>query len=282
MIKITECPRDAIQGIKSFIPTEKKIEFYQYLLTMGFDTLDVGSFVSPHAVPQMKDTAEVIDALNLTKTKTKLLVIVGNSFGATQAATFKKIDYIGYPFSISETFMKKNINSNISKGLRNIVKMLSIAERAGKELVVYISMAFGNPYKDDWSVELLGEYVEILSRIGVKHIQLSDTTAESQAEDIKMAFTTFISKYKKIDFGFHLHVNTEEEMKNEKIDNAIQGGCDKFDVAIGGKGGCPLSGYEMVANLKTCDLTDFLDNKHIKHNIKKLDEVEKVSKTFYI
>ena len=141
-------------------------------------------------------------------------------------------------------------------------------------------MAFGNPYKDDWSVELLGEYVEILSRIGVKYIQLSDTTAEAQAEDVQMAFSTFIPKYKKIEFGFHLHTSKRQNL-SEVLTSAFNGGCDKYDVAVGGKGGCPLSGYEMVANLKTCDLTDYLDVNNIKHNIKRLDEVEKVSKSFY-
>ena len=278
MVKIIECPRDAIQGIERFIPTKEKIKYYQELLNLGFDILDLGSFVSPHAVPQMKDTLEVINNLKTNDTKTELLVIVGNNYGATQASIVDKIKYIGYPFAISETFMKNNINSSIAKGIRTIVKIIETSKANKKEVVIYISMAFGNPYGDLWSIQLLGEWINILDKLGVKYIQLSDTTGEATIEDIYTIFSTFIPKYKSIEFGFHLHSAVDIE---QKIDSAYKGGCRKFDTVVGGMGGCPLSGYEMVSNLKTTDLLNYLDKNKIKHKIKDLSNIVSKSSKFY-
>ena len=278
-MKIIECPRDAIQGIKQFIPTEEKITYVQSLLDLGFDTIDFGSFVSPEAIPQMKDTEEVLDSLDLSKTDTKLLAIVANTYGAQTASQFEKITYLGFPFSISQTFLEKNINSNMSKSLLTVSKILDIREKHNKELVVYISMGFGNPYGDKWSVELVEDWVRVLVKLGVKIISISDTLGSSSAEDISSIFSYVIPKYTDIEFGFHLH--TEDHNWYTRIDAAYKSGCKRFDTVIDGAGGCPLSGYEMVGNLKTCDMTDYLDDNDVDHSIKNLDVIKSKASIFY-
>jgi len=280
MIKIIECPRDAIQGIKKFIPTEEKIKYTQDLLDLGFDTIDFGSFVSPKAIPQMKDTEEVLDALDLSKTNTKLLAIVANTYGAEKAAQYEKISYLGFPFSISQTFLKNNINSNMSKSLLTLSKMLDICDKHNKELVVYISMGFGNPYDDPWSVELVEDWIRVLIKLGVKIISISDTLGISKPNDISSIFSYVIPKYPDVEFGFHLH--TENHNWRDRIDAAYNAGCKRFDTVIGGFGGCPLSNYSLVNNLKTCDLIDYLEDNEIDHSINNLDEIKINANKYYI
>ena len=267
MIKIIECPRDAMQGITNFISTQKKADYINSLLKVGFDTIDFGSFVSPRAIPQMKDTAEVLKLLDLSHTNTKLLAIVANTIGGKIAANYKEITYLGFPFSISPTFLRKNINSTISKSVVTLNKLLNIAESSHKTLVVYITMAFGNPYGDKWSTEIVEEWVDILSKLGVKIIALSDTTGESEPESIYSCFSETIPKYPNIEFGFHLHTKPSEWQ--EKVEAAYHAGCRRFDTVLNGIGGCPMSGKEMLANLKTSDLLQFLEGKNCECNIDK-------------
>jgi len=267
MIKIIECPRDGMQGINKFIPTEQKIEYLNTLLKVGFDTIDFGSFVSPRAIPQLKDTAEVIAGLDMQNTKSKLLAIVANTIGGEIASKFDEITYLGFPFSISPSFLRKNINSTIAKSIVTTNKLLNICEKNHKMLVVYISMAFGNPYGDKWNSEIVEEWVDILSKLGVKIIALSDTTGDSIPENIYSIFADIIPKYRKIEFGFHLH--TTESTWHEKVDAAFKAGCRRFDTVLNGIGGCPMSGKEMIANLKTSNLFEYLDGKNRDYGIDK-------------
>jgi len=213
-IKIVECPRDAMQGIAQFIPTQTKIDYINSLLKVGFDTIDFGSFVSPRAVPQMKDTAEVLDKLDLTNTSSKLLAIIGNTVGGEIASQYDKITYLGFPFSISPTFLKNNINSTIARSLVTTNRLLNLCEKKDKTLVVYISMAFGNPYGDFWNTEIVEEWVDILSKLGVKIIALSDTVGISSPEIIHNLFATLIPKYPNVEFGFHLHTTTSGRLSS--------------------------------------------------------------------
>lgn len=267
MIKIIECPRDAMQGITKFIPTEKKIKYLNSLLDVGFDTIDFGSFVSSRAIPQMKDTAEVLEGLDMSKTKSKLLAIVANTIGGEIASLHKEITYLGFPFSISPTFLRKNINSTIAKSIVTVNKLLNIAEKRHKILVVYISMAFGNPYGDKWSTEIVEEWIDILYKLGVKIIALSDTTGDSIPENIYSSFANTIPKYPKVEFGLHLH--TTPNTWHDKVEAAFNAGCRRFDTVLNGIGGCPMSGKEMIGNLKTSNLFEFLDSRNFKYQINK-------------
>ncbi len=248
-IKIIECPRDAMQGIKMFIPTDKKVKYLQSLLNCGFDTLDFGSFVSPKAIPQMVDTASVLAQLDLSKTDTKLLAIVANVRGAKAAAEHPEIQYLGYPFSISENFQMRNTHKTIAQSLETLQEILSIAEKTDKEVVAYLSMGFGNPYGDPWSVEIVGEWTEKLSEMGVKILSLSDTIGSSTPEIISYIFSNLIPKYPHIEFGAHLH--TTPSKWHEKIAAAYQAGCRRFDGAIQGFGGCPMAKDELTGNMPT-------------------------------
>lgn len=261
MIKIIETPRDAMQGIKEFIPTEKKIEYINALLKVGFDTLDFGSFVSPKAIPQLKDTGQVVENLDLTNTKTKLLSIVANQKGAEIASKFHQIDYLGYPFSISNTFLQLNINSNLERAFSAAKNIQSICRNTGKELVVYISMAFGNPYGDLWNTDLVVEWTEKLSEIGIKTIALSDTTSVGNKESIGKTFCAVVKSFPEIEFGAHLHTTNENCFENIKA--AFDNGCRRFDTAISGLGGCPMSKKKMIGNLKTENLLQFLKEQNI-------------------
>ena len=261
-IKIIECPRDGIQGLQEFIPTEEKIRYYNELLQLGFDTLDFGSFVSPKAIPQMRDTGDVLNGLDLTHTDTKLLAIVPNVRGGEIAVKYDKITYLGYPFSISNEFLKRNINTTMIKSVLTMGRLLDLCNDNGKELVVYISMAFCNPYQEEWSLSLLEDWVALISRLGVKIIALSDTTGCGNPNDIKSAFSFLIPKYPDVEFGFHPH--TTDDKWEEVVNSAYQGGCRRFDSVIGGIGGCPLSGYELLGNLKTKNLVSFLGGNIIK------------------
>ncbi|WP_067150677.1 hydroxymethylglutaryl-CoA lyase [Pseudotamlana agarivorans] len=254
-IKIIECPRDAMQGIKQFIPTVQKVQYIQSLLRVGYDTIDFGSFVSPKAIPQMVDTAEVLSQLDLSKTTSKLLAIIANTRGALDASQHKEIDYLGYPFSISENFQMRNTHKTIAQSVETLSEILEIADTSNKEVVVYISMGFGNPYGDPWSVDIVGEWTEKLASMGVKILSLSDTIGTSTPETIDYLFSNLIPAYQHIEFGAHLH--TTPNTWFEKIDAAYKAGCTRFDGAIQGFGGCPMAKDELVGNMPTEKLLSY-------------------------
>ena len=259
LVKVIECPRDAVQGIKQFIPTEKKVQYIQSLLRVGFDTIDFGSFVSPKAIPQMVDTAEVLAQLDLSKTKSKLLAIVANLRGAQDACQHPEIDYLGYPFSISENFQMRNTHKTIAQSVDLLNDILNTADQANKKVVVYISMGFGNPYGDPWNVEIVGEWTEKLSKMGVEILSLSDTVGTSNPENIDYLFSNLIPKYQDIEFGAHLH--TTPSTWFEKVDAAYKAGCRRFDGAIQGFGGCPMAKDELTGNMPTEKVFSYLTTK---------------------
>lgn len=248
-VKLIECPRDAMQGIKTFIPTEKKVKYIQALLGCGFDTIDFGSFVSPKAIPQMVDTAEVLASLDLSKTSSKLLAIVANVRGATDASQHDPVAYLGYPFSISENFQMRNTHKTIAQSVETLKTILEIADKANKEVVTYISMGFGNPYGDPWDVDIVGEWTEKLAAMGVRIVSLSDTIGSSTPEVIDYLFSNLIPKYPAIEFGAHLH--TTPSKWHEKVDAAYKAGCRRFDGAVQGFGGCPMAKDELTGNMPT-------------------------------
>ncbi|WP_339895189.1 hydroxymethylglutaryl-CoA lyase [uncultured Algibacter sp.] len=254
-IKIIECPRDAMQGIKQFIPTEQKVQYIQSLLRVGFDTIDFGSFVSPKAIPQMVDTADVLSQLDLSKTTSKLLAIIANTRGAEDASKHTAIDYLGYPFSISENFQMRNTHKTIAQSVITLSEILEIANKTNKEVVVYISMGFGNPYGDPWNVDIVGEWTEKLANMGVKILSLSDTVGTSTPESIDYLFSNLIPKYQNIEFGAHLH--TTPTTWFEKVDAAYKAGCHRFDGAIQGFGGCPMAKDELTGNMPTEKLLSY-------------------------
>lgn len=258
-IKIIECPRDAMQGIKSFIPTEKKVQYIQSLLRVGFDTIDFGSFVSPKAIPQMVDSAEVLAKLDLSKTKSKLLAIIANTRGAEDASVHSEIDYLGYPFSISENFQMRNTHKTIAQSVITLDEILEIADKTNKEVVVYISMGFGNPYGDPWNVDIVGDWTERLAKMGVKILSLSDTVGTSNPDNIDYLFSNLIPKYPHIEFGAHLH--TTPTTWHEKVDAAHKAGCKRFDGAIQGFGGCPMAKDELTGNMPTEKLLSYFTSK---------------------
>lgn len=266
-VKIIECPRDAMQGIKShFIPTEVKANYINALLKVGFDTIDFGSFVSPKSIPQMRDTAEVLSKLDLSKTSSKLLAIIANVRGANDAAQFEEIDYLGYPFSISENFQMRNTHKTIGQSIDTLEEILSIANRANKEVVAYLSMGFGNPYGDPWNVEIVCDWTEKLSKMGVKILSLSDTIGSSTPEDIDYLFSNLIPKYPNIEFGAHLH--TTPEKWREKVDAAFKAGCLRFDGAIKGYGGCPMAKDDLTGNMPTEKLLSYFTEQKAQTGIK--------------
>jgi hydroxymethylglutaryl-CoA lyase len=263
-IKIIECPRDAIQGIKDFIPTEKKVEYIQSLLRVGFDTIDFGSFVSPKAIPQMQDTEEVLAQLDLSQTQSKLLAIIANTQGAQIASTHKEIQYLGFPFSISENFQMRNTHKTIAESLITLQEILEIADASNKEVVTYISMGFGNPYGDPWNVEIVGEWTEKLSKLGVKILSLSDTVGSSAPDVITYLFSNLIPKYPHIEFGAHLH--TTPDKWHEKVDAAYKAGCVRFDGAIQGFGGCPMAKDDLTGNMPTEKLLSYFTQQKANTN----------------
>ena len=265
-IKIIECPRDAMQGIKMFIPTEKKITYLQTLLNCGFDSLDFGSFVSPKAIPQMIDTVEVLANLDLSKTNTKLLAIVANVRGAIAASLHKPIQYLGYPFSISENFQMRNTHKTINQSIESLKEILDIASKTDKEVVAYLSMGFGNPYGDPWNVEIVGEWTEKLSAMGAKILSLSDTVGTSDPETIDYLFSNLIPKYPDIEFGAHLH--TTPTTWHEKIHAAYQAGCVRFDGAIQGFGGCPMAKDDLTGNMPTEKVLSYMTQVKAETNVK--------------
>ncbi len=259
-IKIIECPRDAMQGIKAFIPTARKVDYIQSLLRVGFDTIDFGSFVSAKAIPQMQDTAEVLAQLDLSQTNSKLLAIIANTQGAIAASAHKEIQYLGFPFSISENFQMRNTHKTIEESLVTLNEILEIADKTNKEVVAYLSMGFGNPYGDPWNVDIVGNWTENLANRGVKILSLSDTIGSSTPEVIQYLFSNLISKYPKIEFGAHLHTTPEKWF--EKVDAAYIAGCRRFDGAIQGFGGCPMAKDTLTGNMPTEKLLSyFTSNK---------------------
>jgi hydroxymethylglutaryl-CoA lyase len=267
-IKIIECPRDAMQGIKAFIPTSEKVHYIQSLLRVGFDTIDVGSFVSPKAIPQMVDTAEVLAQLDLSTTKSKLLAIVANTRGAVDAAQYKEIDYLGYPFSISENFQMRNTHKTIAQSVVTLQEILDIATNSNKEVVAYLSMGFGNPYGDPWNVDIVGDWTERLSNMGVKILSLSDTIGSSNPENIDYLFSNLIPKYPSIEFGAHLHTTPTSWF--EKVNAAYLAGCKRFDGAIQGFGGCPMAKDELTGNMPTEKLLSYFTSKKAVNNLNAL------------
>ena len=258
-IKIIECPRDAMQGIKRFIPTDQKVAYIQSLLRVGFDTIDFGSFVSPKAIPQMQDTAAVLSQLDLSQTTSKLLAIIANTQGAQLAAVHPEIQYLGFPFSISENFQMRNTHKTISESLVTLQEILAIAERMNKEVVAYLSMGFGNPYGDPWNVEIVGAWTQRLSQMGVKILSLSDTVGSSTPEVIAYLFSNLIPAYPQIEFGAHLHTTPGKWF--EKIDAAYQAGCRRYDGAIQGFGGCPMATDDLTGNMPTEKLLSYFTTK---------------------
>ncbi|WP_340157781.1 hydroxymethylglutaryl-CoA lyase [uncultured Maribacter sp.] len=260
-IKIVECPRDAMQGIKKFIPTDEKVRYLQSLLGCGFDTLDFGSFVSPKAIPQMVDTAEVLSKLDLSKTKSKLLSIVANVRGAEDAVTHAEVDYLGFPFSISENFQMRNTHKTIAQSVETLQEIFNIADAANKEVVTYISMGFGNPYGDPWNVEIVGEWTERLAKMGAKILSLSDTVGSSDPETISYLFSNLIPKYPNIEFGAHLH--TTPTKWHEKVAAAYESGCKRFDGAIQGFGGCPMAKDDLTGNMPTEKMLSYFTSQKV-------------------
>jgi hydroxymethylglutaryl-CoA lyase len=265
-VKIIECPRDAMQGIKSFIPTEEKVKYIQSLLRCGFDTIDFGSFVSPKAIPQMQDTSKVLSMLDLSTTKSKLLAIVANQRGAQDASQFPEIDYLGYPFSISENFQMRNTHKTIAESVEVLKSILEIAHKSNKSVVAYLSMGFGNPYGDPWNTDIVGKWTEILADLGVKILSLSDTVGSSTPEVIEDLFSTLIPKYPNVEFGAHLH--TTPNAWFEKVDAATKGGCRRFDGAIQGFGGCPMAKDDLTGNMQTEKMLSYFNSKKMENSIK--------------
>jgi hydroxymethylglutaryl-CoA lyase len=261
MVKLVECPRDAMQGWPHFIPTEKKIAYLNELLQVGFDSLDFGSFVSPKAIPQMADTKQVIVNINSLSSKTRLLAIVANIRGAAEAAANSPIQDIGFPFSISETFQKRNTNSSIKTSLMSVQDILEICRQKGKRLVVYISMAFGNPYGDEWSTEIALAWIRQLVKMGVKVISLADTVGIASPVQVHELTKSLITEFPMIESGVHLHSRRENSIK--KLEAAFSAGCRRFDGALNGIGGCPMAGDKLVGNMDSLIMIDYFKKKNV-------------------
>ena len=255
-IKIIECPRDAMQGIKKWIPSKDKLSYIQSVLSVGFDIVDFGSFVSPRSIPQMKDTQFIIENIDLSSTSSKLLAIVANERGALDACKYPSISFLGYPFSISETFQMRNTNKSISESILELKKIKSLCMKNHKELVVYLSMGFGNPYGEPWNYEIVEKWIDILDQIEIKVISISDTTGQAKINDIKKIYSSLIPKYNNIEFGAHFHTLPNHWFN--KINSAYESGCRRFDGAILGFGGCPMAKDELTGNIPTEKLLSYL------------------------
>lgn len=264
-IKIVDCPRDAMQGIHDFIPTDDKIDHLVKLLKVGFDTIDAGSFVSPKIIPQMADTSELLNAVLDLEHSSKLSVIIASEKGAERAMKHSNVDILGFPFSISEQFQFDNTHKTREEAFSLIQKIQRNLEGSGKELLVYFSMAFGNPYKEEWSVDLVKEWTKRFSDIGINRINLSDTTSVAHSEDVKELFQTLIPKYPKIDLGAHFHSSYDGWFS--KVDAAYQNGCRRFDGAIKGFGGCPMAKDDLVGNVPTEKLITYADRVKANHGL---------------
>ena len=281
-IKIIECPRDAMQGIHDYIPTQLKADYINTLLKVGFDTIDFGSFVSPKAIPQLKDTAEVLSKLDLENTNSKLLAIVANKRGAVDACQFEEINYLGFPFSVSETFQQRNANSSIEESLSRVEEIQNLCVKNNKELVVYLSMAFGNPYGDKWNEDIVAQWAEKLhAKLDINILALSDTIGTSNKENITSLFSTLIPEFEKVEFGAHLH--TTPETWEEKIVASIESGCNRFDGAIKGYGGCPMAADELTGNMPTEKMLSYFEEQKFETGLNQgefLNSMKKSSKIF--
>mgnify|MGYP001395594018 FL=1 len=267
-IDIIECPRDAMQGIKQFIPTEMKIRYINSLMSVGFHTIDFGSFVSPKAIPQMKDTSLVIDGID-TKYNTNLLAIVANKRGADDALCFEKITHLGYPFSISEIFQNRNTNRSIEDSKFVLDYLINKCQKKSKSLVVYLSMAFGNPYGEPWDIDIVMNYISFLIGMGVKIISLSDTIGIATDDNIGKIFKILTNQYSDVEFGAHLHVLPSEGLS--KINSAFENGCRRFDGVIKGFGGCPMASEKLMGNLPTEKIINFIESKKLVTSINPLN-----------
>lgn len=265
MIKLIECPRDAMQGIKTFIPTAQKIKYLQSLLRCNFDVLDIGSFVSPKAIPQMRDTAQVLNELDFSETTTELSVIVANERGVKEACAFEQIRYLGFPFSISEIFQMRNTHKTIEESFALLDSIQGLCTSHDKELVVYLSMGFGNPYGDPWNVAVVFHWIEQLAQKGIRIISLSDTMGNADVSDINELFSALIPHYQDIEFGAHFHCAPLEW--KQKLEAAYSAGCKRFDTAIQGYGGCPMASNELVGNLPTEKAISFFTAQKAKTTI---------------
>lgn len=259
-VKLIECPRDAMQGWKHFIPTENKIEYLTSLLQVGFDTLDFGSFVSPKAIPQLQDTHEVLKKLDVSKTSTKLLAIVANVRGAEDAMPYKQISYVGFPLSVSETFQQRNTNASIADALQRVTEIQDLCLKNNRQLVVYISMGFGNPYGDPYNSDLVFRYVNQLVKTGIQIISLADTVGVATPQQVHEITEHIIQQLPQIEIGVHLHATAQGW--REKVDAAYTAGCRRFDGALKGIGGCPMANDVLVGNLNTEWLLDYLTEKN--------------------
>ncbi len=266
-LQLIECPRDAMQGWPHFIDTKTKAAYINQLLKVGFDTIDFGSFVSPKAIPQMKDTKEVLQNLEIQDESTKLLTIVANLRGAEEAAVYDEISYIGFPFSISPTFQMRNTNSTIEESLHTVDAIQEICAKQNKQLVIYLSMGFGNPYDDEYNEDVLLHFANVIANKNISIISLSDTVGVAMPEQIKIAFSTLIPQYPTITFGAHFH--TTQANYKEKLKAALDAGCRRFDGTIKGIGGCPMAGNDLVGNMPTELMIDYLETldfyTHINH-----------------
>ena len=272
-MKLIECPRDAIQGFSRHIPTAKKIEYFNELLKVGFDTLDIGSFVSKKKIPQLADTSEIIKNIKIDNSITKLLVIVGNERGAKEAVSFDEITYLGFPFSISETFQKRNINSSIKDSLIRLEKIQNLCLKNNKKLVTYFSMAFGNPYGDEWSTYIVAHWAEkLLKEFGINILSLSDTIGSSTPKVISWLFKKLIIEFPDVEFGAHLHSSPDNYLV--KLQSAYDAGCKRFDGSILGIGGCPMANDDLVGNMATEKMIEFLESKSEKLKLNK-DSIQK-------
>jgi hydroxymethylglutaryl-CoA lyase len=258
-MKIIECPRDAMQGLEKFIPTKEKVAYVNQLLKVGFDTIDVGSFVSPKAIPQLRDTAQMLERIHWQSSLSALLIIVANIRGAEQASSLEAVRYIGFPLSMSETFQQRNTNRSISEALNTVNEIQEIFLRTGKVLVTYISMGFGNPYGDPYNPGMVGSFIEVLASLDVKIVSLADTVGVSTPEQIRFLFSSLTKSYPALELGVHLHSHPAKAQ--EKIEAAWEAGCRRLDGALRGFGGCPMAEDELVGNLATEKIIAFLDEK---------------------
>ncbi|MBL0743798.1 hydroxymethylglutaryl-CoA lyase [Chryseolinea lacunae] len=265
-MKIIECPRDAMQGLTTFIPTAMKVKYINQLLKAGFDTIDAGSFVSPKAIPQLRDTADVLNQLDMSNTTSKLLTIVANTRGAEEASTFASVTYMGFPLSMSETFQQRNTNKSIAEALQTVEEINAICKQSGKTLVTYISMGFGNPYGDPYNAAHVSAFVDKLMTLGVAIVSLADTIGVSTPANIRDLFTTLSARYPNAEIGVHLHATPQTA--REKIEAAYNAGCRRFDGAIKGFGGCPMADDALVGNLATESILAFLNEKGVDTGIR--------------
>jgi hydroxymethylglutaryl-CoA lyase len=264
-LKLVECPRDAMQGLREFIPTELKVRYINQLLKVGFDTIDLGSFVSPKAIPQMADTAEVLKQLDFSKTSSKALVIIANARGARDAVSFPQVDYLGFPFSVSETFQMRNTNSTLAESFERVKEIQDICYTHDKKMVVYLSMGFGNPYGDEWNAEICMSWMDKIAELGIGVVALSDTIGVATPDSISYLFSNMIPEFPDVEIGAHFH--TQAHNWREKAHAAFENGCRRFDSAIKGFGGCPMAKDGLTGNMPTENLISYFNHHKIDTHI---------------